>query len=111
MTAMMGRPSPDDLSVYGSLLLRGVIAAAHGGTRQVITELLDKAAEAGSRLGQDGNHMWTAFGLDNVLCHRTHIALSQGDAGTAIETPCKNPHCSIMIRTCCTAWTRAAARR
>ncbi|SPL99955.1 unnamed protein product [[Actinomadura] parvosata subsp. kistnae] len=29
--------------------------------------------------------MWTAFGPNNVLCHRVHIALRLGDAGTAID--------------------------
>ncbi|RGA03000.1 hypothetical protein DI270_021365 [Microbispora triticiradicis] len=48
-------------------------------------ELLDEAEDAGRRLGYDGNHMWSAFGPNNVLCHRVNIALSFGDAGTAIE--------------------------
>lgn len=85
MDADMRHPTPDDLSIYGSLLLRGAIAAAHSGERHNIAELLDEAADAGTRLGHDGNHMWTAFGPNNVLCHRVNIALRLGDAGTAIE--------------------------
>ncbi|TYB61394.1 helix-turn-helix transcriptional regulator [Nonomuraea sp. PA05] len=85
MDAALADPSPDDLSVYGTLLLRGAIAAAHSGERHVTAELLDEAADAGARLGHDGNHMWTAFGPNNVLCHRVHIAVRLGDAGTAIE--------------------------
>ncbi|MGR6924564.1 hypothetical protein ACU635_60825 [[Actinomadura] parvosata] len=30
--------------------------------------------------------MWTAFGPNNVLCHRVHIALRLGDAGTVIDS-------------------------
>ncbi len=65
--------SPDSLSVYGSLLLRGAIAAAQ---------------RAGRRLGKDANLRWTAFGPTNVKMHRVHIAVTLGDAGTAIDTAC-----------------------
>jgi hypothetical protein len=85
MDADLSVPSPDDLSIYGSLLLRGAIAAASTGNRHNTAELLDEAAEAGTRLGHDANHMWTAFGPNNVLCHRVNVALRFGDAGTAID--------------------------
>jgi transcriptional regulator with XRE-family HTH domain len=84
MDADLNQPSPAELSIYGSLLLRGAVAAAHSGNRHNIAELLDEAAEAGTRLGTDANHMWTAFGPNNVLCHRVNIALRLGDAGSAI---------------------------
>ncbi|MFI0417470.1 XRE family transcriptional regulator [Spongiactinospora sp. 9N601] len=76
--------SADELSIYGSLLLRGAVAAAKGGDRHTAVEFLDEAADAGRRLGHEGNHMWTAFGPGNVLCHRVSVALRLGDAGTAI---------------------------
>ncbi|MEU8252041.1 helix-turn-helix domain-containing protein [Nonomuraea sp. NPDC048916] len=85
MDADLSAPSPDDLSIYGSLLLRGAIAAANMGNRPNTAELLDEAAEAGARLGHDANRMWTAFGPNNVLCHRVNVALLFGDAGTAID--------------------------
>ncbi|WP_158088561.1 helix-turn-helix domain-containing protein [Thermoactinospora rubra] len=85
MDAELSGPTPDDLSVYGSLLLRGAVAAAQQANRHTAVELLDEAAEAGKRLGHDGNHMWTAFGPNNVLCHRVNVALTMGDAGTAVE--------------------------
>ncbi|WP_155127507.1 hypothetical protein [[Actinomadura] parvosata] len=85
LNAAFANPSPDELSIYGALLLRGAIAASQGGVRHNAAELLDEAAEASTRLGHDGNHMWTAFGPNNVLCHRVHIALRLGDAGTAID--------------------------
>ncbi|MGP4103290.1 helix-turn-helix domain-containing protein [Nonomuraea sp. KM90] len=85
MDAALTDPSVDDLSVYGSLLLRGAIAAAHSGERHTIAELLDEATDAGTRLGYDGNHMWTAFGPNNILCHRVNIAVRLGDVGAAIK--------------------------
>ncbi|GIH72569.1 helix-turn-helix domain-containing protein [Sphaerimonospora thailandensis] len=85
LDADLSHPSPDDLSVYGTLLLRGAVAAALHANRHTAAELLDEAEQAGRRLGHDGNYMWTAFGPNNVLCHRVNIALRLGDAGTAIE--------------------------
>ncbi|WP_343950064.1 helix-turn-helix transcriptional regulator [Nonomuraea longicatena] len=85
MSVDLADASPADLSVYGSLLLRGAVAAAQSGNRHTVAELLDEAAEAGSVLGHDSNHMWTAFGPNNVLCHRVNIAVRLGDAGTAID--------------------------
>jgi hypothetical protein len=78
-------PTGDALSVYGSLLLRGAIAAARNTDRAGALELVDEAGEVGRRLGGDHNHMWTAFGPTNVVLHRVNIALALGDAGAAIE--------------------------
>jgi tetratricopeptide (TPR) repeat protein len=86
LDAALAQQSPNDLSVYGTLLLRGAVAAAQHGNRHTAAELLDEAEDAGRRLGHDGNHMWTAFGPNNVLCHRVKIALTLGDAGSAIES-------------------------
>ncbi|MDQ2815356.1 MAG: hypothetical protein M3Z75_26810 [Actinomycetota bacterium] len=79
--------TPDSLSVYGALLLRGSVAAAHHGNRRIAHELLGEADEAARRLGMDadGNLRWTAFGLANALVHRVNIAVTLGDAGTAID--------------------------
>ncbi len=78
--------SPDSLSVYGSLLLRGAIAAAQRNDRQAAHGLLHEADDTGRRLGKDANLRWTAFGPTNVKMHRVHIAVTLGDAGTAIDT-------------------------
>ncbi len=78
-------PTADDLSIYGSLLLRGAIAAAREGNRGSAYELLDEADEAARRLGKDDNRRWTAFGPTNVRLHQVHVAVRLGDAGTAIE--------------------------
>ncbi|GII89490.1 hypothetical protein Ssi03_74800 [Sphaerisporangium siamense] len=85
MDSDLTQPNHNDLSVYGALLLSGAVAAAQIGNRHASAELLDEAEQAGRRLGHDGNHMWTAFGPNNVLCHRVNTALTLGDAGTAID--------------------------
>ena len=77
--------TPESLSVYGSLLLRGAIAAAQHGNRGAAYELLTEADAAGQRLGVDGNLRWTAFGPTNAKLHRVNIAVTLGDAGTAVD--------------------------
>ncbi|HYZ52396.1 MAG TPA: helix-turn-helix transcriptional regulator [Streptosporangiaceae bacterium] len=78
--------TPESLSVYGSLLLRGAIAAALHSKRGIAHELLAEADDAGRQLGVDGNLRWTAFGPTNARLHRVNIAVTLGDAGTAIDT-------------------------
>jgi tetratricopeptide (TPR) repeat protein len=85
LAAEVRQPTPQYLSVYGSLLLRGAIAAAHAEDRGGSTTLLEEAAQAGLRLVGDDNHRWTAFGPVNVLLHRVNVAVRLGDAGAAID--------------------------
>jgi transcriptional regulator with XRE-family HTH domain len=75
----------ESLSVYGSLLLRGAIAAAQDDKRATAHELLGEADEAARQLGVDGNLRWTAFGPINVKLHRVNVSVMLGDAGTAID--------------------------
>jgi hypothetical protein len=77
--------TPESLAVYGSLLLRGAIAAAQQGNRSTAHELLAEADDAGRRLGKDGNLRGTAFGPTNARLHRVNIAVTLGDAGTAVD--------------------------
>ena len=76
---------PEALSVYGSLLLRGAIAAAQHDDRHTAYELLAEAEDSGARLGDDRNLRWTAFGPTNARMHRVNIAVTLGDAGTALD--------------------------
>ena len=85
--------TPGSLSVYGSLLLllllllllRGAVAAALHDDRGTALSLLGEADDAARRLGVDGNLRWTAFGPVNAKIHRVNIAVTLGDAGTAID--------------------------
>ena len=52
----MPKPTAGSLSVYGALLLRGAVAAAHDDNRRSAYELLGEAEEAAGRLGADANH-------------------------------------------------------
>jgi transcriptional regulator with XRE-family HTH domain len=76
--------TPDSLSVYGSLLLRGAVAAGQRNDRATVASMLDEAEGAGKRLGGDHNYRWTAFGPTNVQLHRVNISTFLGDAGQAI---------------------------
>jgi transcriptional regulator with XRE-family HTH domain len=82
---MTSGPTPDSLSVYGSLLLRGAVAASLDDNRPTAHELLGEAEDAARRLGRDANYRWTAFGPLNATLHRISIAVTLGDAGTAID--------------------------
>jgi hypothetical protein len=77
--------TPESLSVYGALLLRGAVAAAQHGNRAAAYDLLTEADNAGQQLGQDGNLRWTAFGPTNAKLHRVNVAVTLGDAGTAVD--------------------------
>jgi hypothetical protein len=81
----IGTHTPDSLSIYGSLLLRGAIAAAQHDKRGTAHELLAEAEDAAHRLGADGNLRWTAFCPTNATLHRVNIAVTLGDAGTAVD--------------------------
>ena len=61
-----GLKTPESLSVYGSLLLRGAIAAAQHGQRGTAQEMLSEAADAARRVGKDANLRGTAFGPVNT---------------------------------------------
>jgi transcriptional regulator with XRE-family HTH domain len=81
----MASPSPEMLSVYGTLFLAGAVAAARDEDRSATQEFLANADQSARRLGRDANHMWTAFGPTNVAIHRVATAMDLGDVQVAIE--------------------------
>jgi len=44
-----------------------------------------RAAQAADQLGQDANHLWTAFGPTNVAIHRVATAAELGDVQVALD--------------------------
>jgi hypothetical protein len=76
---------PNLLSVYGTLLLGGSIAAARANDAGTARTFLTAADEAAVRLGKDANHLWTAFGPTNVAIHRVAIAGELGNVQVAID--------------------------
>jgi hypothetical protein len=80
-----GDPSPDQLSMYGTLLEVAAYTAAVDGNRHAATELIGEAKTSATRLGRDANYRFTAFGPANVALYQVSIAQVLGDNGTAIE--------------------------
>jgi hypothetical protein len=64
--------------------MQPIAAAEHDG-RHIAHELLADAGDAATRLGEDRNLRWTAFGPTNARLHQVNIAVTLGDAGTAID--------------------------
>jgi transcriptional regulator with XRE-family HTH domain len=77
--------TPERISVYGILLLQGVMAAARIGDMATVRDLLAGAEEAARDLGGDHNHYWTSFGPTNVQLHRAAAAVEMGEGRLAIE--------------------------
>ncbi|GAB3969903.1 helix-turn-helix transcriptional regulator [Actinoallomurus acanthiterrae] len=76
--------SPEQLSMYGTLLQVAAYTAAVDGNRAEAGELIAAAQTAAVRLGHDANHRHTAFGPTNVTLYQISIAQVLGDNGTAI---------------------------
>ncbi|NUT36771.1 MAG: helix-turn-helix transcriptional regulator [Hamadaea sp.] len=81
---LLGKESPDVLSVYGSLHLMCALSAARDDDRQAARTHLAEAGDSANRLGHDANHLWTAFGPTNVTIHQVCVALELGDVQRAI---------------------------
>ncbi|GAA1892401.1 helix-turn-helix domain-containing protein [Asanoa iriomotensis] len=77
--------TPQQLSVYGMLLLQGAMASARIGDGATVRDLLNGAEEAASAIGDDQNHYWTCFGPTNVKLHRAAAAVELGEGRAAVE--------------------------
>jgi transcriptional regulator with XRE-family HTH domain len=81
----LAKASPEYLSIYGTLFLAGAMAAARNEDRGTTRTFLAEAEQTADRLGQDGNHFWTAFGPTNVAIHRVSTAMELGDVQVAVD--------------------------
>ncbi|GHF49496.1 transcriptional regulator [Streptomyces mashuensis] len=99
----------DGLSVLGMLYLKAAMAAAAigegGGHRAVsaaadVPVLLGRAGEQATRLGADGNALWTAFGPTNVSLYRVaaHVQLSEGADAVAASRGIPAPALAALPR-------------
>lgn len=77
--------SPEQLSVFGSLMETAAYTAAADGDRDTARTFIAEAVDAASRLGVDGNHRYTSFGPTGVGLYQLSIARVMGDSGAAIE--------------------------
>jgi transcriptional regulator with XRE-family HTH domain len=80
-----GDASPEQLSMYGTLLQVAAYTAAVQGNRHNANHLITEAATTAHRLGTNTNHHFTAFGPTNLTLYQISIAQVLGDNGTAIE--------------------------
>lgn len=77
--------TPEQLSMYGTLLQVAAYTAAVDGNRAAAHHLIGEAQAVADRLGRDANYRYTAFGPANVTLYQISIAQVLGDSGTAIE--------------------------
>jgi transcriptional regulator with XRE-family HTH domain len=77
--------SPAGLSVRGAFTFVGAMAAARLGDRTEATSFLRHANSLATQLGQDANHVWTAFGPTTVAMHEVSVAAELGDIRLAAE--------------------------
>ena len=78
--------SPERLSVYGTLLLHGAMAAARMGDHPTVRNLIREADTAARQLGGDQNHYWTSFGPTSVRLHSAAAAIELGEGQQAVAT-------------------------
>lgn len=77
------RTDPAAMSVYGTLLLQGAMAASLSGDAATTRDLLHSASRAAERVGEGSNHYWTSFGPTNVDLHRVAAAVELGEGRQA----------------------------
>jgi len=82
---LLSSPTPELLSVYGTLHLMGALSAARDDDRAAAATHLAEAEDSARRLGTDANNIWTAFGPTNVAIHRVCVAYELGDIQRAIS--------------------------
>jgi hypothetical protein len=80
-----GRPGPDQLAMYGSLLNVAAYTAATAGNRRAAGEYIAEAAAAAARLGPATSRRQPAFGPVGVTLYQVSVAQVLGDNGTAID--------------------------
>ncbi|GAA5184353.1 hypothetical protein GCM10023322_25650 [Rugosimonospora acidiphila] len=85
LEANLSQPTPELLSIHGTLFLASSMAASRNNDRTATRAFLDAADESAKRLGHDANHVWTAFGPTNVAIHRVATAAELGDVQVAID--------------------------
>lgn len=76
---------PAVLSVYGTLLLQGAMAASLAGEATTTKDLLRSASNAAERVGEGHNHYWTSFSPTNVQLHRVAAAVELGEGRLACQ--------------------------
>ncbi len=79
------KPTPQHLSVLGSLYLMLALVHARAGERSAARKQIEKAREVAQQLGEDRNDFNLEFGPTNVEIQAVSTAVDLGDAGEAID--------------------------
>lgn len=80
-----GEPTPQQLSVLGSLHLVLALVHARAGARAAARAQVDAARGVARRLGEDRNDFALEFGPTNVEIQAVATAVDLGDAGEALD--------------------------
>lgn len=79
-----GKPAPELLATYGSLLCTAAYTAAQNGSRHHALDLITEAELAATRMG-DAQVQHTPFSSTNATIYRIGVHTALGDAGTALD--------------------------
>jgi len=82
---------PQEMSLWGSLVLTGATAAARDGRIDTADDLLSVAQGAAARLGTDRNDYEVAFGPAQVTMQSVDVAVVTGQFGKALERAKRMP--------------------
>ncbi|MCX5376035.1 helix-turn-helix domain-containing protein [Streptomyces sp. NBC_00091] len=83
--ATADEPTPQHLSVLGSLHLVLALVHARAGERSSARQQIEAARSVGRRLGEDRNDFNLEFGPTNVEIQAVSTAVDLGDAGEALD--------------------------
>jgi transcriptional regulator with XRE-family HTH domain len=87
----IGVAAPEELSVWGSLLLDCATAAGRGNRTDEADDLLNLAETAATRMGAERNDYQTAFGLAQVIMQSVDVAVVSGRPGRALALAQRMP--------------------
>ncbi len=81
----LGTATSEHLSMWGGLLLTGVLAASRESDRSTTYELLGEARIAGERLGADVDNLYAVFGPTDVAIYDVQASVELGNPARAIR--------------------------
>ena len=86
MTAALASQDPLTVGASGRILTHTLMSSGHlAAAVTTAQEMLTEAAGAARQVGTDANLRGTAFGPVNTAMHQVNVAVTLGDAGTAID--------------------------
>jgi hypothetical protein len=82
-------------AIYGSLLLKGSIAAARSGLEDLARDLHSAASETAEELGEEFTRPWALFGPANVAIHEVSMLIDLHEGGRAVEAARSLPQAQL----------------